>query len=105
MIRDNDDESDPVCSLDPISFIYVFAHVLAGLVPRDVVRRRKDEIYEVMGKLARIVKEENGSSWPNSRKKCVENACAYFRNLDLADSNLRPKLKRLGDTWNSWRCN
>ena len=78
--------------------------MLRYLVPLDVVRGRKDEIYEVMGQLAGIVEEENGSSWSYSRKECVETACLCFRNLALADSNLRPKLKMLGDTWNSVYC-
>ena len=78
--------------------------MLRGLVPENVVRRRKDDIYEVMGELAGIVEEEDGSSWSYSRKTCVESACVCFRNLGLADSNLRPKLKRLGDTWNSQWC-
>ena len=78
--------------------------MLYGLVPKDVVRKRKDEIYEVMGELAEIVEEENGSSWPYARKECVENACSCFRILALADPNLRPKLKILGDTWNSRFC-
>ena len=70
----------------------------------DVVQGRKDEIYKVMGELAGIIVEEDGSSWPHSRKECVENACVCFRTLALADSTLRPKLKRLGDTWNSEYC-
>ena len=104
MIRANADSSDPVRSPDPIAFISVFAEVLYGLVPEAVVQRRKDEIYEVMGELAGIMKEEDGSSWPSSKKTCVENACWCFQILGLADSNLRPKLKRLGDTWNSVYC-
>ena len=78
--------------------------MLNRLVPWGVVWSRKDEIYEVMGELAGIVEEENGSSWPYARKECVVNACSCFRILALADSNLRPKLKRLGDTWNSVYC-
>ena len=95
MIRDNDDESDPVCSPDPIAFIYVFAHVLAGLVPRDVVWRHEDEVYEVMAELTGIVREEDGSSWTDSRKKCLR----YAYNFALADPNLEPKLERLLRTW------
>ena len=61
-IRDNADWSDPVRSRDLIAFINVFAVVLIGLVTKDVVRRRRAEIYEVMGELAGVVKEEDGSS-------------------------------------------
>ena len=88
-----------------MAFINVFAMVLVGLVPRDIVLRRKDEIHDVMGELAEIIVEEDGSSWPYPRKHCVEDVCRSFRILALADSNLRPKLKRLGDTWNSPFCN
>ena len=78
--------------------------MLVGLVPKDVVRRRKDEIYEVMGELAGIVEEEDVSSWPHSRKKCVEWACLHFGGVNLEDPKLRTKLRRLGDTWHSEYC-
>ena len=68
--------------------------MLWALVPEDVVRRRKNEIYEVMGELAGIVGEEDGSSWPHSRKKCLE----YAYGFTLADSNLEPKLRNLVHT-------
>ena len=97
--------SDPVRSPDPIAFIYVFAIGLYGLVPLDVVRRHKDEIYEVMGELAGIVEEEDGSSWPYSRKKCVEQTCSWhFYTLALVDTKLRPKLTKLVRNWDpEWR--
>ena len=78
--------------------------MLLGLVPEDVVRRRKDEVYKVMGELADIVGEEDGSSWSFSRKECVEWTCRYFWALGLEHPNLSLKLKRLGDTWNSSYC-
>ena len=98
-IRDNADEFDPVRSPDPIAFIYVFAEVLGGLVPKDVVRRRKDEIYEVMGELAGIVEEEDGSSWLNSRKGCLKYACIAFERSAFTDTKLRPKLTNRVHTW------
>ena len=70
------------------------------MVPEDVVRRRKDEIYEVMGELRRIVVEEDGSSWTYSRKKCVEWTCRHFSALSLVDKKLRPRLTNLVRTWN-----
>ena len=94
-IRANADSSDPVCSPDPIAFIYVFAEVLRGLVPWDVVRRHEDEIYEVMCELAGIFKEEDGSSWTYSRKECLEYACLRFRLTALADTKLIPELTKL----------
>ena len=103
MIRANADESDPVRSRDPIAFIYVFAYVLWGLVPEDVVQRRKDEIYEVMGELAGIVEEEDASPWSNSRKRCIIDACESFEVLALVDSKLRPKLTQLVRTWDPER--
>ena len=78
--------------------------MLNWIVPRDVVRRREDEIYEVMGELAGIVEEEDGSSWSYSRKTCIEKACVYFQVLSLAHPSLSFKLKRLGDTWDSPTC-
>ena len=91
LIRANADESDPVCSPDPIAFIYVFAIVLIALVPLDAVRRCEDEIYEVMGEMAGIAVEEDASSWTGSRKECLKSA--YYS--ALMDPNLEPKLKRL----------
>ena len=103
-IQDNADSSDPVRSPDPIAFVYVFALVLWGLVPEDVARRHKEVIYEVMGELAGIVEEEDGSSWKHSRKKCVGNMCLFFHYSDLADTKLRPKLTQLVHTWDpEWR--
>ena len=100
----NADSSDPVHSPDPIAFIYVFAIVLAGLVPRDVVWRRRDEIYEVMGELAGIAEAEDGSSWPNSRKGCLKAAYLQFDWSTLADTKLRPMLTTLVHTWDpEWR--
>ena len=99
MIRANADSSDPVFSPDPIAFIYVFARVLWGLVPEDVVRRREDEICGVIGKLAEIVTEVIGSSWSRSRQLCAE--CAYddLQDLYLTDGNLGSKLRIIGRTW------
>ena len=78
--------------------------MLIGLVPTNVVRRRKDEIYEVMDELERIFGEENGSSWPYSRKNCVEWTCLHFGAQNLEDPDLRPKLTTLVQAWNpQWR--
>ena len=69
-------------------------------MPEDVVWRCKDDIYEVMGGLAGIIVEEDGSPWPYSRKKCVERSCIHFNWSALADTKLRPKLTKLVRTWN-----
>ena len=76
--------------------------MLYGLVPKDVVRKHKDEIYEVMGELAGIVVEEDGSPWTYSRKECVDWACDHFSTSALVDKKLRPKLTNLVRTvtWN-----
>ena len=103
-IRDNADESDPVCSPDPIAFVYVFAIVLWALVPEDVVRAREGEIYEVMGELAEIVVEGDELSWAHSHKQCVEYMCLCLHFSRLVDTKLRPKLEELVYTWNpEWR--
>ena len=97
-IRANADSSDPVRSPDPIAFIYVFAEVLIGLVPRDVVRRREDEIYEVMDELAGIVVKFDGSSWSQSRSLCVWLMYRFIQTLDLQHGHLGSKLRALGLT-------
>ena len=101
----NVDESDPVRSPDPIAFVYVFARILDRLVPFDVIQRHRDEIYETMDELAEIITEGDGSLWSYSRQNCVEWAYAHFRSTGLGDSKLRYKLRSLGATWNSRRCN
>ena len=74
--------------------------MLRWLVPRNVVRRHKDDIYKVMGELAGIVEEEVSSPWTFSRKKCVELTCDHFSSLALVDTKLRPTLTTLVRTWN-----
>ena len=72
--------------------------MLNWLVPRDVVLRRKDEIYEVMGELAGIVREEDAPSWTDSRKTCLQLACTRLDILALSDEKLKPKLEKLAYT-------
>ena len=98
MIRANADESDPVRSPDPIAFIYVFSIVLDCLVPEDVVRRRKDEIYEVMDELAGIVVKFDGSSWSQSCSECVWWTYRFIQMLGLQHRHLGSKLRALGLT-------
>ena len=78
--------------------------MLEGPVPLDVIERHRDKISRVMGGLAGIVRQEDGSLWSISRKECVEWTYLYFWRLGLSDLNLRPKLKKLGGTWNSEYC-
>ena len=68
-------------------------------MPLDIVWRHEDEIYKVMGELAGIVGEENGSSWSDSRKRYLKSVCIHFDGLALVDPNLRPKLTKLVHTW------
>ena len=68
-------------------------------MPEHVVERHNEEIYEVMGELAGIVVEEDGSSWPDSHKSCVKLACIHFDGSALADTRLRTKLTKLVHTW------
>ena len=68
-------------------------------MPGDVIRRREDEIYEVMGELAGIVVEEDVSSWTHSRKTCLKLACHDFYFSTLLDMKLRPTLTQLVHTW------
>ena len=101
MIRTNADQSDPVRSPDPISFIYVFTYVLCSLIPRFVTDKRKDDIHDVMGELAGIVTELDGSLWSESRKRCVKSTNfildGYYDGC-LDDQLLCPKLHVLNDS-------
>ena len=67
-------------------------------MPRDVVRRRKDEIYEVMGELAGIIVNFDGSSWSQSRSLCVGSMYYFIQFLDLQHGHLGSKLRALGLT-------
>ena len=72
VIQDHADQSDPILSRDPIAFISVFATVLFGLVPEEVVQRFEDEIYDVVCELVKIALGADGQLSINSRKSCVE---------------------------------
>ena len=94
-IQANADKADPLHSLDLLSFIYVFAFVFFGLVPKDIVERRKGEIHAVMGELAAIVPGPDGTEWSNSYGKCAEQTYSAFHWAHLEDRNLIPKLSAL----------
>ena len=67
-------------------------------MPRDVVWRRKDEIYEVMGELAGLIVKFDGSLWSQSRSKCVWSMYYFIQRLDLQHGHLGSKLRALGLT-------
>ena len=67
-------------------------------MPRDVVRRRKDEIVDVMGELAEIIMKFDGSSWSQSRSQCVRSTYRFIQILDLQHGHLGSKLRALGLT-------
>ena len=67
-------------------------------MPEDVVRRRKDEIDEVMDELAGIVVNFDGSSWSQSRSKCVWLTYCFIQSLDLQHGHLGSKIRALGLT-------
>ena len=82
-IQDNDHQSDPILSWDPIAFIYVFAIVLDGLMPRDIVGRRQGEIDEVLCELALIITRVDWRLWSASGRKCFEGIDPEFWRLYL----------------------
>ena len=79
--------------------------MLHGLIPLSAVKRRKDEINEVIGKVPWINAAEDMSSWTYSRQRCVVWTWEYLRALGLAELNLRPKIRRLIETWDPDYCN
>lgn len=83
VIRHNAAESDAIRSLDPIAFISVFVTVLYGVVPRDVVGRHKDKIYDVMGKLADIIMSVDEQVWTISCRRCARGIDPEFWTLYL----------------------
>lgn len=99
-IRIGADRSDPVLAPDPIAFTSVLAEALHCLVPKTVVIEHKDDIDMVMNELAEIITETNGSSWPKSRKDCLEGICIDLHDMNLVDSHIMPKLMALAESWN-----
>ena len=67
-------------------------------MPWDVVRRRKDEVYEVMGELVGIIVKFDGSLWSQSCSKCVWSTYRSIQILDLQHGHLGSKLRALGLT-------
>lgn len=96
--------SDSAIPLDPIALMDVFALVLWRLIPEAVSEKHQDGIYEVIGELADIISDQDESFWTYSYETCVEASCFYFRRQHLADRKLRPKLKAIGQIWNSEEC-
>ena len=82
-IQDNADQSHHTLSRDPIAFIYVFATVLNGLVPRDIIGRRQGEIDEVLSELALIITGVDWRLWSASGRKCFEGIDPEFWRLYL----------------------
>ena len=72
--------------------------MLFGLVPLDVVWGRKGEIYEVMGELAGIIVNFDGSLWSLSRSQCVWLTYRFIQLMDLQHGHLGSKLRALGLT-------
>lgn len=98
-VRRNSEESDPVISLDPVSFIYVFVRVLDVFVQKDVIQRHQAAIYEIFGDLSEILTDLDGSSWTHAHKTCVKVICYHLRYAGLADEHLTPKLMILASSW------
>ena len=67
-------------------------------MPSDVIGRRKDEIYEVMGELAGVIVHFDGSSWSQSRSECVRSTYRFIQILDLQHGHLGSKLRAVGLT-------
>ena len=77
-IQDHADQSDPILSRDPIAFISVFSRVLFGLVPKEVVQRFEDGIYEVVCELAKIARSADRTSAIKSLSRCLyEVVCSF----------------------------
>ena len=89
-IRNNADDSDPVSSPDPIIYLYVFAEMLHGLLPSDVVEKAKGDIYGVMAELAEIIQIPHRLSY--THRCCLTWTSLYFPDRDV---RLRPLTRGL----------
>ena len=92
-------ESDLIVLPDPIAFIYTFTAILCLPAPKDVIQRRKDDIFETMKQLTGIVTAPDVSSWSKSRKCTLERTCALLHNANLVDEHLLPNLVSMAGGW------
>ncbi|KAK7693020.1 hypothetical protein QCA50_002585 [Cerrena zonata] len=93
--------SDPPIPIDPIALISTFSQVLYFLTPPAVRREHRDILIGVMGELASIVIDTDGSSWSHSRRYCVQKIHEFFCDMGLTDEHLVPKIGGLIGTWMS----
>ncbi|KAK7685881.1 hypothetical protein QCA50_011228 [Cerrena zonata] len=92
-------DSDLAIPIDPIALISTFAYVLYTLALPAVRQEHQEILVGVMGDLANIVTDTDGSSWSYSRKQCVIYTHSYFHEMDLVDEHLVSKLGNLICTW------
>ncbi|KAK7693018.1 hypothetical protein QCA50_002583 [Cerrena zonata] len=83
----------------PIALTYTFVHVLSRFTSPAVRQEHRDIIVEVMGELNDIIAIADGSSWPSSRRSCVERIHEALLGMSLIDEKLMPKLGDLIRTW------
>ena len=90
VLRIGADDSDPVSSPDPIIYLYVFAEMLHGLLPSDIIEKSKGEIYGVMAELAEIIQIPHRLSY--THRCCLTWTSLYFPDRDI---RLRPLTRGL----------
>ena len=100
-LRTNAHSSQSAYPREPIALVYLFTRTLDGLVPKYIVEKNKDDIYEVMDELSSIITEFNGASSSYSQRKCAEYSCVFLCNMGLVDESLRSKLNTLVGKWDS----
>ena len=67
-------------------------------MPLHLIEGHEEEIYEVMGGLAEVIVELDGSSWSDSRKESVVWMYGWFQRLHLEHGHLGSKIRALGRT-------
>lgn len=68
-------------------------------MPENAVKRRIDEIYEVMDEMAEITIELDRSSWSYSRRECVGYTYLYLQVLNLHHGHIGSRIRALGRTF------
>lgn len=89
----------PAVPIDPLALTYTFAEVLYRLIPPAVRLEHRSSLVGVMGELSDIMTDTDRSLWSRSQRKCVEQMHEYFREMDLTDGQLMPKLRHLILLW------
>ena len=80
---------------DPVAYISVIVEALDSLIPRNIVARHRDEIYEVIDELVGACIGQDRRFWNPSYMECSEKIYRLVVKMGLTDEKLVRKLEEL----------